>query len=153
MTWAKVATGAIGAILLHFPQALAALMLLMAIDYVTGLAAAFASRSLASGAAARGLAKKVVIGGAAVAGYSVSHFIPSVDVAGFNLGQIDIGSAICAAFALSELISILENVGRSGTALPAPVRTLLARLKHMDDEGMPISNENPAGAGTLLPKP
>jgi toxin secretion/phage lysis holin len=150
MLWGKIALGAVGAILVNFPQALALLMGLMAIDYITGLAAAVAARNLESGAAVRGLAKKIVIGGAAIAGFMASRFIPEVMLAGFNLGQIDIGSAVAFAFALSEGISILENVGRAGIALPAPLRMFLSRLKHMDNEGYPVTRENPAGEGSIV---
>jgi len=146
----KVATGAIGALFVNFPQALAVLCALMALDYLTGLAAGWASKSLESGAAFRGLMKKLVVGGAGIAGFLVSGLIPDVMVAGFDLGKVDVGSAICIAFSVSEIISIFENVGRSGTPLPGPVRVILVRLKKMDDDGKPIGTGNPAKGGSLL---
>jgi len=151
--WLKLASGALGALFVNFPKALAVLCCLMALDYITGLAAGWASKSLESGAAFRGLMKKLVVGGAGVAGFFISGFIPDVVVAGFDLGKVDIGSAICGAFALSEIISIFENIGRSGQPLPGPVRIMLARLKKMDDDGNPTpkpSNENPATGGSIL---
>lgn len=140
--WVKFASGAIGALFVNFPKALAVLCCLMALDYITGLAAGWAAKNLESGAAFRGLMKKLVVGGAAVSGFFISGFIPDVVVAGFDLGKVDIGSAICGAFALSEIISIFENIGRSGQPLPGPVRALLARLKKMDDDGNPVNKSN-----------
>ena len=124
---------------MNFPQALAVLLALMAVDYITGLAAAVAAKNVESGAAVRGLARKVVIGGAAIVGFLASKAIPDVVFVGVNLGQLDIGSAWASAFALAEAVSILENVSRAGIPLPAAVRIVLSRLKSMDDAGYPVA--------------
>lgn len=152
VTAVKWGAGAIGALFVNFPKALAALLALMALDYMTGLLAGWATRSLESGAAARGLAKKMVVGGASIAGFFVSGLIPDVQLAGFDFGKVDIGSAICMAFMLSEIISIFENVGRSGYPLPGPLKSLLARLHKMDDDGNPrqVDRVNPAAAGSVV---
>lgn len=142
----------IGGLFLHFPPALATLGLMMAIDYLTGLIASAIEKKWAGHIARNGLCRKVAVGAAAIAGFFVSGLIPNVEVAGFDLGKIDVGSAIAVAFSISEFISILENLGRCGYKLPGPVRSILKKLKQVDEQTGPSQqdNSNPAGSGTIL---
>jgi phage-related holin len=78
--------------------------------------------------AKRGIWKKIVELTAGIAGYVATINLPPVTIRHVEI-PINIGSAICGAFILAELISILENVGKAGVKLPGHVKSLLGRLQ------------------------
>ena len=101
--------------------AIRALLVMMALDYVSGLGAAYIKRDLASRVAREGLVKKLLqlllVLAARVAGGSVPGLADSI------------GAAFALAFVAAELISIAENCGRAGVPMPAVVLNAIRTLK------------------------
>jgi len=103
------------------------LLILMGIDYVTGLVAAgvfHASNktktgTLSSNAGFLGLCRK----GAALLLVLVGA---RLDV---TLGTTFVKDGVCAAFILNETLSVTENVGAMGVPIPAPVRRAVELLR------------------------
>lgn len=124
---AKIIAG-IGTVWVQFPPALITLVSMMALDYITGLAAAGYKGEMDSTKAKRGIWGKIAKLSAAIAGYVVSASIPPITVDGVQFG-VNIGSAICGAFIIAEFISNLENVGRIGL-LPGRVQKILTKFKN-----------------------
>ena len=103
------------------------LLILMGIDYVTGLVAAgvfHASNktktgTLSSNAGFLGLCRK----GAALLLVLVGA---RLDV---TIGTTFVKDGVCAAFILNETLSVTENVGAMGVPIPAPVRRAVELLR------------------------
>jgi len=112
----------------NFPPALAGLLGMMFLDYLSGLSAAGAQKKLNSDVAKRGLFRKVTVLMACCGGYVVSMVIPPLAIGGTTI-DLNLGSAVCGAFILAEFISIMENVGMAGVKLPGRMRELLVKLK------------------------
>ena len=123
--------GAAGGILVQwmggFDQLLRALVVFMAIDFITGWLAAAVfkcskkteSGRLSSAAGFRGLVKKGCILLMIIVAVHLDNLL------GTNSLTRD---AIIIAFILNELLSILENMGMMGVKLPEPLTNALALL-------------------------
>lgn len=120
----SVRFGAVGELLWLFCAA-------VALDYVTGVAAAAYLKELSSGTGLRGIIKKV--GECAV--IAVAMLSDEVAAqAGIRLGiTMSTGGTITAIVTiwliLNELISILENLARMGIALPPFLMSAIKLLK------------------------
>lgn len=119
----------------------------VALDYVTGIAAAIYHRELSSGTGLRGIIKKV--GECVVIAVAILSDEVAVQ-AGANLGFIiSTGGAITSVVTiwliLNELISILENLARIGIDFPPFLMTLIKRLKNKteDKTGRTDANTTP----------
>jgi len=104
-----------------------ALVLLVCLDYITGVCVAIQSHQLSSDIGAKGITRKVAI-------FIVIAFCHILDTY-----LIESGSAlepVSLAFYLSnEAISIFENIARLGVPLPDKLKQLLNVLKkHTDEE-------------------
>lgn len=87
---------------------LGALLTLVAIDYLTGLGAAWVKKELNSDIGRRGIAKKVCI----FLLVAIGHI---VDV---TLGTSIFQSGVAFFYMSNEVVSILENVGTIGVPIP-----------------------------------
>lgn len=126
--WRDMVAGTI-ALLIQFPPSISILLAMMTLDFITALAAAGYRGTVSSDKARRGIHRKVMILAAGVAGHVISNLIPPLVVNGSTL-NLNIGSAICGMFSVSEFISILEHVGgREGNRLPRGIRSILNQLK------------------------
>lgn len=96
-----------------------ALLMLMALDYATGLVAATVAGNLDSHKGFRGILKKVCI----LVIVSVAHFL---DVAA---GQDVFRMAVIWFYLCNEALSILENAAKSGVPLPQGLIKKLEQLK------------------------
>ena len=102
---------------------LLALLLLVLLDYITGICVAIQTKQLSSQIGAKGITKKVAM-------FVVIAFCHVLDAYLLH--------AEAALFYLSnEGISILENVGKLGVPLPQKVQTLLSYLKKSGDNDPP----------------
>jgi toxin secretion/phage lysis holin len=132
-TYAGVLGGAAAALLGGWDGVLAALLVLMAVDYITGLLVAgvfhrsgkTASGTLSSDAGFRGLCKKgvmllLVLVGARMDGLLNLHVIRS---------------GVAMAFVANELISILENAALMGVPVPEVLRKALDLVQTENGEG------------------
>ncbi|EST12034.1 phage holin family protein [Sporolactobacillus laevolacticus] len=95
------------------------------IDYVTGLLAASYTGALSSKVGFKGIAKKVML-----------FFV----VAGAHLCDLAIGvdqvimSAAIYFYIANELLSILENAGRTGLPVPDQIKNAVQILKRKGDQ-------------------
>jgi toxin secretion/phage lysis holin len=100
------------------PFVLQLLIILMALDILSGLIAGFVTKKLSSDVSFRGLAKKamilVLVGLAQLLGGAVS------------IGGL--GSAVAGFYCVHEGLSILENAVRAGVPVPDFLREALAKL-------------------------
>lgn len=122
------AFGALGGYLFgKFDGLLIALVVLMCVDYLTGVLIAIINKKLSSEIGAKGIAKK---------GFMLAVVIVA-NILDTHLLQ---GAAICRPavitfYAANECISILENAGRLGVPLPAFLVKLLEQLKEDKNNG------------------
>lgn len=118
-TLTGVVGGAISYMFGGWTAAMTTLNIFMAIDYVTGLLVAGVfhkskkteNGALESKAGFKGLCKKGMILLFVLIGYRL-------DLA---IGTAYIKDAVCIAFMANELISIIENAGLMGVAVPTPI--------------------------------
>ena len=100
---------------------LLALLLLVLLDYITGICVAIQTKQLSSQIGAKGITKKVAM-------FVVIAFCHVLDA--YLLHAEAALETVSTIFYLSnEGISILENVGKLGVPLPQKVQTLLSYLK------------------------
>ena len=101
--------------------AFSVLLLMMALDFITGLMVGFVNKELSSSIGSKGLIKKMYI----VILISSVYLIEKVglDFAGYT------GDGLAIAFIIIELISIVENGGKLGVPIPEGVKNAIAALK------------------------
>ena len=112
--------------------AMTTLVILMLIDYVTGLivAGVFHASPKSSGGALssavgfKGICRKFVILLIVVVAWRVDMLLDT------NI----IRDATCIGFCANELLSITENAGLMGIAIPEPVKKAIDILKDKDNE-------------------
>ena len=97
-----------------------AVLVFMAIDYITGVIAAGVTGKLNSNAGLRGIAKKFVMLAICVVAYQVDK------IAGSGL---IIRNACLYFYASNEVLSIIENAGRIGVPVPTALRNAIDVLK------------------------
>ena len=108
---------------------LLALLLLVLLDYITGICVAIQTKQLSSQIGAKGITKKVAM-------FVVIAFCHVLDA--YLLHAEAALETVSTIFYLSnEGISILENVGKLGVPLPQKVQTLLSYLKKSGDNDPP----------------
>lgn len=129
--WAKVqmAFAAIGGWLGYFlggiDGLLTALIVFMAIDYVTGLMCAVADKKLSSSIGFKGICKKVLI----ILLVGVAHI---VDLHVVGTGNA-LRSAVVCFYLSNEGVSLLENAAHLGLPIPQRLKTVLEQLHNRDE--------------------
>lgn len=109
---------------------LQALLVLVVIDFITGIASAYVSNEpIKSRSAVRSAFKITVYGLLIAAGHLTEQITP---------GTTFIEEAVSTFLALTELISIIENIGKMGFAIP---RKLLNQLHKLRDEDVKIKQK------------
>jgi toxin secretion/phage lysis holin len=105
---------------MQIPSAMRVLLVFMAADYVTGLAAAYVRREVASAAAWRGLVRKTLV-----------IVLLVVLWVGDRVSGLDLRLAQAGAigYIVGEFISIVENVAAAGVPVPAQVVSALLAVK------------------------
>lgn len=121
-----IAIGAfLGKFLGGFDGFLYALVIFVAIDYITGVMVAILEKKLASNYGFRGILKKVVIFILVAAAHIIDYRI------------LESGSAIRTAviffYISNEGISILENSAKIGLPIPKKLKDILYQLNKEDD--------------------
>ena len=126
LIWTKVqmAITAIGGWLGYFVGGmdglLTALLILMTIDYITGIMCAIVDRQLSSAVGFKGICKKVLI----LMLVGVAHI---VDLHVVGTGEA-LRSAVICFYLSNEGVSVLENAGRLGRPIPEKLKAILAQL-------------------------
>lgn len=113
-------------------MAIITLLLFMAIDYITGLVVAGVfhksnkskTGALESRAGWKGLVKKCV----------TLLFVVIAVRLDLMIGATYIRDAVCIAFIINELISIVENAGLMGIPIPTAITKSIELLKQKGDE-------------------
>lgn len=104
--------------------ALKVLVIFVILDYITGVTAAFVEKKLDSNVGFRGIAKKILLFVPVVVGYWL-------DVAA---GVQVFRSMAIFFYMANEGLSILENLGRAGVAIPASLKAALEQMKQKAEE-------------------
>ena len=132
LIWTKIqiAVTAIGGWLGYFVGGwdgmLIALVILMALDYITGVMCAVADHKLLSAVGFKGICKKVFI----LLLVGVANI---VDVHVVGTGSALRGAVVCF-YLTNEGVSILENAGHIGLPIPEKLKTVLEQLHGRTEE-------------------
>ena len=105
---------------------LIALLVVIVLDYVTGLACAKINKTLSSAVGFKGIAKKGLILAIVIVGNIVDTQI-------LGSGSVFRSAVICFYLA-NESISILENAGNIGVPLPKKLKDILIQLREDNDK-------------------
>lgn len=130
MTILKLGVGSVGGALLGLWQGLplmvAALLILMVLDIISGMLAALVTRDLRSRTAREGVVRKaltlIVVAAAAVVERYLDVPVPVVGT---------VTGGVAGMFCVAELLSITENAARAGVWIPAPLQDALAQLQRV----------------------
>lgn len=113
------------------------LMVMMVLDYLSGMAVAWIQNNLSSKIGAKGIIKKVGYMGLIVVAMGADYLIYS----GIIAANIDIsynmwfGLLVAVWLIINEMISILENLSKLGVPIPDFMTKLIKRLKNAADGG------------------
>ena len=133
LVWAKIqmAITAVGGWLGYFlggmDGMLIALVVLIALDYVTGFMCAIVDKKLSSTVGFRGICKKVMI----LMLVGVAHVIDAHVVGN---GSALRGAVICF-YMSNEGLSLLENAGHLGLPIPEKLKAVLEQLHDRAEKG------------------
>ena len=132
IVWAKIqmAVAAIGGWLGYFlggmDGLMIALIVFMALDYITGLMCAMIDKKLSSAVGFKGICKKVLI----LMLVGVAHI---VDLHVVGTGDA-LRSAVVCFYLSNESVSMLENAAHLGLPIPEKLKSVLAQLHGREDE-------------------
>ena len=132
IVWAKIqmAVAAIGGWIGYFVGGvdglMTALLIFMALDYITGLMCAVIDKKLSSAVGFRGICKKVLI----LMLVGVAHI---VDLHVVGTGDA-LRSAVVCFYLSNESVSMLENAAHLGLPIPEKLKSVLAQLHGREDE-------------------
>ena len=132
IVWAKIqmAVAAIGGWIGYFVGGvdglMTALLIFMALDYITGLMCAIADKKLSSAVGFRGICKKVLI----LMLVGVAHI---VDLHVVGTGDA-LRSAVVCFYLSNESLSMLENAAHLGLPIPEKLKSVLAQLHGRIDD-------------------
>ena len=132
LVWAKlqVAFAAIGGWLGFFlgglDGMLIALIIVVVLDYVTGLMCAVADKQLSSEVGFKGIFKKVLI-------FMLVGLANIVDVHVVGTGSA-LRGAVVAFYLSNEGLSVLENAAHLGLPIPDKLKDILAQLHNRSDK-------------------
>ena len=132
LIWAKVqiAITALGGWLGYFlggmDGLMIALIVLMTLDYVSGVMCAIIDKKLSSAVGFKGICKKVLI----VMLVGVAHVVDMYVVGSGNA----LRSAVVCFYLSNEGVSMLENAAHLGLPIPEKLKGILAQLHNRDDK-------------------
>jgi toxin secretion/phage lysis holin len=120
------------------------LCLVMLLDYLTGVHAAFVRHELSSRTGLIGILKKLSYLAMVAVACVIDYLVATV---GAQLGTVIavqfVGQLVVFWLILNELISILENVQKVGGPVPPFVAKLLQHLRGKVEESLPDLPEEP----------
>lgn len=142
--WIQVALAAIGGFLGWFLNGfdgfLYALVVLVVVDYITGVMRAIVDKTLSSEIGFKGIFKKVLIFVMVGIGHILDTYI--LGIIGNSGGSV-LRTAVIFFYLSNEGISILENSTHIGLPIPQKLKDILKQL-HGNDENGPSSPEGGA---------
>ena len=104
-----------------------ALLIFVAVDYITGVMVAVSEHKLSSEVGYKGILKKIFL----LIMVGVAHVL---DAHVMNTGSM-LRTAVIFFYLSNEGISIIENAGKLGIPVPEKVRKVLEQLKDKEEEG------------------
>ena len=114
---------------------LVALLIMMVMDYITGVFVAIFRKKLDSSIGFKGILRKVMM----LVLVAVGHVL-DVYVLG---GDSDVcRTVVCGFYVANEGISILENTARMGVRYPKKLLNILKQLKTESEEGVKSEDEH-----------
>ncbi|OMC83618.1 hypothetical protein BK128_18080 [Viridibacillus sp. FSL H7-0596] len=127
--WIATFTGTVGFLISYLVDgvgmAVSILLAVMALDYATGLIAAFVNKQLNSRIGTTGFARKLYVLLLIAAVYLVESIL---------FGSEHVGDGIAIAYIAIEFISITENGVKMGAPMPPFVSELLSMVKSKTEE-------------------
>lgn len=107
------------------------LMVMMIIDYLSGMSVAWSEGTLSSKVGAKGIAKKVGYIALIVVAMGVDYLIYSgIAAANIEVGyNMWFGLLVAVWLIINEMISILENLSKVGVPVPKFLITVIEKLK------------------------
>lgn len=124
-TITAIGTGAVTTLLGGWDMALEILLIVMVLDYITGVASAFKRKTVSSSEGYMGLLKKASI-------FIIIILAAQVDRITGNDTQI-FRNCTAFFFVSNDALSVLENVGELGVALPVFLKSALIKLRDTND--------------------
>lgn len=103
---------------------LSALVALVVLDYISGVAAAIIEKKVSSELGAKGIAKKIFM-------FFIVAVANIVDVNVIGEGHV-LKTVTVAFYIANECISLIENAGRLGVPVPKKLIDVLGQLKNKD---------------------
>lgn len=126
-TWIKVAAAGICGMFSYvfggMDTFLKILVIMMVIDYITGVSAAICKKVLSSHTGFTGIMKKIAI----LCVVSCAHLL------GNAMGIGEIRSAVIGFYIANESISIVENSADMGIPMPQKLIAILKKFKEQED--------------------
>lgn len=112
------------------------LMVMMIIDYLSGMSAAWVHGDLSSKVGAKGIVKKVGYMALIVVAMGVDYLIYSgIAAADIEVGyNMWFGLLVAVWLIINEMISILENLSRLGVPIPEFLTRIIKRLKDVSSK-------------------
>jgi toxin secretion/phage lysis holin len=130
-TLAAIGAGIASTLLGGWDKSLEILLIFIIMDYVTGVAAAFKTKTLKSSVGFEGLMKKGAI-------FLIVILAAQLDrITGNDAGVFRTSTAFF--FIANDALSVLENVGEMGVKLPTFLTNALTKLR---DENEGVGNES-----------
>lgn len=126
----SVVAAALGAYCREISIPVIVLTAVMAVDYLSGVAAAYVAKELSSRVGVIGIVKKVGYFCVVIVGMAVDYLAAVLgEQVGVELQGQFFGLLVCAWLIINELLSILENAGRMGLPVPEFLREALEKLQ------------------------
>lgn len=153
---AKIFAAAVMAALWAYAQTLVIplgiLIVVMVVDYISGVLAAWKAGELSSRTGILGIIKKMSYLALVIVGCVMDYLIGMISghFVGAEVSFRAIGLVVICWLIINELISILENVARQGGPVPPFLAPLLKRLKstaesQLTEDAQPEDPRNPEG--------
>lgn len=143
-TITAVGTGLLSSLLGGWDMALEILLIVMILDYVTGVASAFHTKTISSSEGYLGILKKASI-------FAIVILAAQLDRLTGNTHSL-FRNCTAFFFVANDALSILENVGELDIPLPAFLKSALIKLRDKTSKGeepdATISSDNPADKDT-----
>lgn len=142
---AAAGTAIVTTLLGGWDKALEILLIIMALDYLTGVASAFKTKTVSSSVGFNGLIKKASI-------FIIVILAAQIDRVTGNATSL-FRNCTAFFFVANDALSILENVGEMGVKLPGFLKNALVKLRDANDTppeiggGTDPKNENDEGDG------
>lgn len=116
-----------------------ALIVLMALDYITGIMCAIVDKQLSSSIGFKGIFKKMLI----IMLVGVAHIV-DLHVVGSHEA---LRSAVICFYLSNEGVSVLENASRLGLPIPEKLKAVLSQLHDKKAPVFPETNTTEEGDG------